>query len=148
MSMLVNIVMADECDIEAIGESARPIDDWKGLAVMGLDAAKFAMLHSILTGETFEEASGHYEPIWAASDEGPWVIRLPAEPMEKLAGLEDEVLEQLGEELAATEDFEADGWPVEETQAVLAELAALAEAASAKGQSLFVWMTPASSATA
>jgi hypothetical protein len=140
MSTLAHIVIADEADVEAIGESAKPVDDWQGFAVRGLDSAKFAMLHALLTEETFEEASAHYEPLYAASDEGPWVIRLADAPMELLARMDEEVLERVAEELAATEEFEMDNWPAEEVQAVLSDLASLADDALAEGHALFVWL--------
>lgn len=140
MSVLVNIVIADEGDAEAIGASPKPVADWRGIEARGLDPAKFAMLHSILTGETFEEAEAEYGAAYAASDEGPWVIRIPGEAVEKLAAMEEDVLGQVGAELAATEVFEIDGWPPDEVQAILAELAALAESAVAQGKALFVWL--------
>lgn len=141
MGLLTHIVIGDVDDAEAIGESDGPVEDWRGIEVRGIDPAKIAMLHSILTGETFEEALAEYDPVYAASEEGPWVIRIPDEPVEKLAALEEDALEQIGEELAATEEFERDGWPVNEAQALVEELAQLADACVSQGKALFVWMT-------
>lgn len=143
MSVLANIVMADAEEADAIGESSRPAEDWRGVEVKGLDAAKIAMLQSILTGQTFDEALGEYDPIYAAGEDGPWVIRIPDELVERLAALEDEVLEPIGEELAATAEFEMDGWPADEVQMVLAELAALAGIAANQGKALFIWLRAA-----
>ena len=70
------------------------------------------------------------------------MLRLPDEVAEKLAQLEEEALEQVGEELAATEEFEYNDWPVEEVQALVAGLADLARLAEAQGQVLLVWMHP------
>jgi hypothetical protein len=48
----------------------------------------------------------------------------------------------VGEELAAAEEFEIQGWPVEEVQTLVAELAALARLAESQGQAMFIWMHP------
>jgi DNA-directed RNA polymerase subunit F len=77
-----------------------------------------------------------------AGDDGPIVLRIPDEVMEKLAGLEEEAIERVGEELAATEEFEINGWPAEEVQSLVEELSELARLADSQGQALFVWMHP------
>ena len=138
--MPMNIVIADENDAEDIGQSSWPIEDWQGIEVRGIDLAKIATLHCLLTGQNFDEASIEYAPVFAASEEGPWVIPFPREPMERLAALEEDALEQVGEELAATEEFERDDWPVEKTQDLLAELSELARVALEQEKSLFVWV--------
>jgi hypothetical protein len=142
--MWVNIVVAGAEDAEAIIESPKPVEEWKGIEAQGLDQAKFALLHALLTGELFDEALDECGPLYAASDEGPWLMKLPDESVERLARLEDEALAQVGEELAATEEFEEDGWPIDEAQALVAELADLAGVAAAQGKAIFVWMAAVS----
>ena len=139
MDVSTNIVIGDINDIEEIGESSWPIENWRGFEIRGIDSAKIATLHAILTGQTFDEAFCEYHLTYEASDAGPWVAKIPEEPLERLAVLEDEMLEQIGEELAATEEFEREGWPVEEVQIFLAELAALAGIAIVQGKAMFVW---------
>lgn len=141
MQVLTNIVIGDLSDAEAIGESLCPIDEWRGFEIKGIDLAKIAMLQAVLTGQTFDEAYDEYRPIVAISDEGPWVFRFPNAPLEKLAGLEEEALEQVGEELAATEEFEESGYPVEEVQAVLEELSDLAKVCISQNKAMFIWMS-------
>lgn len=142
MGILVNIVSADEGDVEAIGESQHPVDEWSGIEARGIDRAKFIMLHCLLTGDGIEDVVYAYEPVYAAGDDGPIVLRVPDELMEKLASLEEDVIEILGEELAATEDFETSDLPVEEVQSLVAEIATLARVAESQGQALFIWMHP------
>jgi len=138
----INIVIADAEDIESIGESFRPVEDWTGLEVQGIDPPKLATLHSMLTGESFDEAIADFYCVYAASDEGPWVIQAPDVLIGKLAELEEQALEEIGEELAATEEFEMAGWPVEEVQNLLGELVQLANAALEQGFTMLVWMSP------
>ncbi|MDP1983503.1 MAG: hypothetical protein Q8K23_13220 [Sulfuritalea sp.] len=141
MGILTNIVAAEEDEAGAVGESLRPVDQWSGIERRGIDTAKIATLHCLLTGDEFEEAVGHYEPVYAA-DEGAIVLRLADEVLERLATLDEEALELVAEELAATEEYEMEQWDAEEVQALVMELADLARLAESQGQVLFVWMHP------
>ncbi|MBZ0132603.1 MAG: hypothetical protein M9884_14310 [Rhodocyclaceae bacterium] len=141
MGMLVNVVVADPEDAGAIIESPKPIEEeWKGFESRGLDQAKFAMLHALLTGELFDEAMSDCGPVYAASEEGPWLMKLPDETVQRLARLDEDALDRVGEELAATEEFEADGWPSDAVMGFVNDLADLAGVARAQGRAMFVWM--------
>lgn len=141
MGILVNIVSADEEDVEAIGESQHPVDEWSGIEARDINKAKFIILHCLLTGDGIEDAVYAYEPVYTV-DDGPIVLRIPDELTEKLASLDEDTLEIVGEELAATEDFEMSDIPVEEVQSLVAEIAALARIAESQSQTLFIWMHP------
>jgi len=141
LGILTNIVAAEEDEIAAIGESLRPVDEWSGIERRGIDTAKIATLHCLLTGDEFEEALGSYEPVYVV-DEGAVVLRIADEVMERLAALDEEALELVADELAATEEYEIEGWDSAEVQALVFELADLARLAESQGQSLFVWMHP------
>jgi hypothetical protein len=142
MGILVNIVSADEEDVEAIGESQHPVVEWSGIEARDFDTAKIVTLHCLLTGDGLEDAFYAYEPVYVAGDDGPIVLRIPDELMEKLAGLEEDALEAVGEELAATEEFEMNDWPAEEVLSLVEQLSELARLADSQGQALFVWMHP------
>ena len=141
MGILTNIVAAEEDEIAAIGESLRPVDEWSGLERRGIDTAKIATLHCLLTGDEFEEAIGAYEPVYVG-DEGAVVLRIADEVMERLASLDEDALELVAEELAATEEYELEQWEAEDVQALVMELADLARLADSQGQTMFVWMHP------
>lgn len=140
MSLLVNIVIADEDDFEAIGESQHPVEEWSGTQARDIDTTKIATLHCLLTGDSFEEALNRYEPVYVSAEEGAIVIRIPDELVEKLAYLDEDALDSVGEELAATEEFELTGWPTQEVMTLVEELAALAQQADSNGEAMFVWM--------
>lgn len=142
MGILTNIVAAEDDEIEAIGESLHPVDEWSGMERRSIDTAKIATLHSLLTGDLFDDAVAHYEPLYVSMAEGALVLRLTDEVTERLAALEDEALEQVAVELAATEEFEAEGWEEDAIVDMMAELGDLARLAEAQGQALFVWMHP------
>ena len=141
MGILTNIIAAEDDEVPAIGESLHPVDDWSGIEKRDIDTAKIATLHSLLTGDLFDEATYHYEPVYASS-EGVLVLRLADEVTERLAELEEEALEQIANELAATEVFEEEDWELEAIFDMLAELSDLARLADSQGQALFVWMHP------
>ncbi len=142
MGLLVNIVVADEEEIEAVGLSQHPVDEWSGVEAREIDTAKLAMLHCLLTGDNFEDALSAYEPVFVGDEEGAVVLRLPNEVADKLASFEEEALEQVGEELAATEEFEMNNWPLEEVQSLVVQLGDLAQLAESQGQIMLVWMHP------
>ncbi len=83
MGILTNIVAAEEDELAAIGESLRPVDEWSGIERRGIDTAKIATLHCLLTGDEFEEAVSAYEPVYV-SDEGAVVLRLADDAMQRL----------------------------------------------------------------
>ncbi|MDP2822577.1 MAG: hypothetical protein Q8O52_07850 [Sulfuritalea sp.] len=141
MRILTNIVAAEEDEFAAIGESLRPVDEWSGIERRGIDTAKIATLHCLLTGDEFEEAVSACEPVYFA-EEGAVVLRIADEVMERLATLDEEALELVAGELAATEEYEMEQWEAEDVQALVMDLADLARLAESQGQVLFVWMHP------
>lgn len=141
MNLLTHIVAAEEDEVVAIGESLRPTDEWSGIERRGIDAAKIVMLHTLLTNDDFDIACALYEPLYIGS-EGAIVLRLADSVTEKLAELDEEALEHVAEELAATAEFEMEGWPEDDIQSMIMDLADLAQLASAQEQALFVWMHP------
>jgi hypothetical protein len=141
LGILTQIVAAEEDEYVAIGESLRPLEEWSGIERRGIDTAKVATLHCLLTGEEFDLAISAYEPVHVGG-EGAVVLRLADEVTERLATLDEEALELVAGELAATEDFEMEQWDPEEVLALVLDLADLARLADAQGQVLFVWMHP------
>lgn len=142
MGILTNIIAAEEDEVEAIGDSLQPADEWSGISLRDVSIAKIATLHSLLTGDLFEDAAALCEPIYISPAEGALVLRLAEELKERLAELDEEMLEPVAAELAATEEFEMAGWDEEAVGAMLADLADLARLAESQGQTLFVWLHP------
>ncbi len=140
MDIMTNIIAAEEDEFTAIGESTCPLDEWSGIEALGLDTLKVATLHCLLTGDSMQRALDLYEPVYVSENE-TIVLRIAGELMEKLAALDEETLEDLAGELAASEEFEADEWDPEDVLAQLTELAELAQLAESQGQNLFVWIT-------
>jgi hypothetical protein len=141
VGILTNIVAAEEDEFAAIGESLRPVDEWSGIERRGIDTAKIATLHCLLTGDELGVALSLYEPIYVSMEDA-LVLRIADEVVEKLATLNEDALERVADELAATEEFELEAWDAEEVQDFVMALAELAQIAESQGQTLFVWMHP------
>ena len=141
MGILTNIVAAEEDEFAAIGESLHPVDEWSGIERRGIDTAKIATLHCLLTGDEFGQALSLYEPVYVSMEDA-LVLRLADEVMEKLATYDEDALMRVADELSATEEFELEAWDAEEVQEMVLALAELAQIAESQGQTLFVWMHP------
>ncbi len=141
MALITYFVAADENEFVAVAESMCPLDEWSGIEGKGLDTTKITMLHCLVTGDEYDLSLTLHEPACVA-EEGTVVVRIADRVLEKMAAYDVEVLSQLAEELAATEVFEIEAWPVEDVHALLVELAGLARLAESQGQALFAWMCP------
>ena len=139
MEVVTHVLAAEDDELAAIGESACPLDQWSGIETPGLDTVKIAILHCLLTGDSLQAALDVYEPVYVSASE-TIVLRISDNSLDKLASLGDEALQNVADELAATEAFESEDWHVEDVRALLTELAELAQLAESQGQALFVWM--------
>lgn len=142
MGILTNIVAAEEDEVEAIGEALHPLDEWSGIEMRDVGISKIATLHCLLTGDAFDDAAALYEPVYFSAGEGALVLRLADSAAERLAELDEDALDAVARELAATEEFEATGWEGEAVAEMLFSLADLARLAESQGQVLFVWLHP------
>jgi hypothetical protein len=142
MAILTQIIAAEDDEVDAVGESANPVDEWSGLQMRDIDTAKLAILDCLLTGELFDDVVIHYEPVYVSASEEVLVLRLTDPLAERLAALDEEVLDDVAMELVATEEFEIAGWDSAAVAAMLADLADLARLAESQGQVLLAWLHP------
>ena len=139
MEVVTHVVAAEEEKLAFVGESNAPLNEWSGIEVPGLDTAKFAMLHCLLTEDTLQVALDRCQPVYVSENE-TIVLRIADEVLEKLAAFDADALESVAIELAATDEFEKAEWSVEDVLGQLIELAELAQIAESQGQALFVRM--------
>jgi hypothetical protein len=141
MEFVTCIVSADDDEASAIAASGSPLEDWSGIEAPGVDTIKLAALHSLLTGDSLQRALDLYEPI--AADEGDnetIVLRIDGELFDALAQLDEEAIENLVDELAATEAYENEAYESDDIASYLIALADLAQLAESQAQGLFVWI--------
>ena len=141
MEFLTCVVAAEEDEYPDIARSSTPLNEWSGIESPGLDTAKIATLHSLLTGDSLQFALDLYEPVFVADgDDETLVLRIDSEMAEELALLDEEALENVVNELVATEIYESEGVDPEEILFFLASLVELAQLAESQDQVLFVWI--------
>ncbi|MFT3963191.1 hypothetical protein [Propionivibrio sp.] len=139
MEFVTCVVAADEDELAEVAQSAAPLDGWSGIETPGLDTVKLATLHALLTGDPLQVALDLYEPaLVAGGDEETLVLRVAGEMLEELALLDEESLETVAGELAATEIYEEEDADPDELLSLLTPLAELAQLAESQGQVLFV----------
>ena len=139
MEVVTHIIAAEDEELAAIGESTDPLNEWSGIETPGLDSVKIATLHCLLTGETLQASLDVCQPVYVGAGQA-LVLRVPDDSFAKLATLDNEALENVAGELAATDEFEKQNWSAESVLALLSELAELAQLAESQGQALFVWI--------
>lgn len=142
MALLTQLLAAEEDEVEAIGESLQPLDEWSGIQLRDLTIPRIATLHSVLTGDLYDDACALYEPAHVSELEGAIVLRMADAVTERLVELDEDAIDAIATELVATEDFEYAGWDEEEVVAMLSDLADLARLADSQGQVLFAWLHP------
>jgi len=140
MEVVTCLLAAEDDELEAIGESTNPLNEWSGIETPGLDTVKIATLHCLLTGDSLQSSLDIYEPVYVGASE-TIVLRISDDSLEKLAILDDQALVSVASELTATEEFENDDWHADDVHALLTEIAGLAQLAESQGQALFVWMS-------
>lgn len=141
MEFLTCVVAAEEDEYPDLAMSGAPLKQWSGFEAPGLDTTRIAALHSLLTGDSLQAALDLYEPVFVTEGEDEkLLLRIAPELFDALAGLDDEVLEELAGELAANELYEAEGVDPEEVLAYLTTLVELAQLAESQDQALFVWI--------
>ena len=136
MRFITHIIAADAEDLAAIAVAPEPLANWSGVEAPGFDTVKFALLHSLLTGDPLHTALERYQPICTVADE-TIILHLSDLLVERLASFDEDALHELAGELAATQDFENEQWTVETVLARLGEFAELAQLAESQGQALF-----------
>lgn len=136
MRFETHIIAADADELAEVGEAANPLEQWSAIEAPGVDTFKLATLHGLLTGDTLQTALERYEPAYLG-DNDAIVLRIADEVVDKLAAFGDDALRDVAIELAASEDFEKEHWPVDAVAGLLGELAELAQLAESQGQALF-----------
>ena len=133
------VIAAEEGSHVQIGESACPLEQWSGIEANGLDMVGVAVLQSMLTGDTLQEAMDYCEPVYV-SDDGRLVIRLSDLLLERLIDSDEAFCASVANELVATDAFEEGPWDVADVHGQLMALADLARLAYQQQKVLYVWM--------
>ena len=140
MGVLSDLVVAGEADAEKVARAEVPSQTFGGIDIKGIDSVKFGTLHSLLTGQTFEELLPLYGPVFSESEEGPWVFRIPPELVTRLSSLNPTERQSIAEQWARTEEFVLDDWEAPLVGETLEAICREAAKAASSHRALFLWM--------
>jgi len=140
MGVLTDIVVADRLDAQRVCNAANPSQEFSGLDAKGIDPVKLGTLYGILTGTEFDPSFVSGEPLASGGDEGPWIIEVPSELVQRLAKLDAKELADAAAKWAKTAEFSLDNWSQEDVHNILTELAKLCTKATAVQKSVLMWM--------
>ena len=139
MGLLTDFVIAKKAEAASLAESTNPTEDFEGVEAKGLDPVKLESLWALLARGG--KRTGKFKMVKTASDEGPWVLDVPAEFTRFLASLAEKDATGVVKAWAATEEMEADGWKTEDARRALDLLVAVARKATKKKSGLLMWMS-------
>jgi hypothetical protein len=143
MSVLTDFVIAGREDAQRVCDSTCPSKEFSGLDAKGIDTIKLGTLYAHLTETEFDpQFIIGDDPLATGSDEGPWVMEVPPDLVQRLAALDARELAAVAAKWAKTEEFspQYDNWPPEAVHEILVEFAKLCTKAVAARQSVLMWM--------
>ena len=139
MDFVMMLVVAPAAQAQEVADAECPMDEWQGIEAAEVTPAMLAQISSALTGEALAEALDRCEPV-AWGDSGACVLGLDAALGARLLDCADEALEELAEELAASEAFETAGWQAGEVYSLLVAMQDLATLASSDELLFCAWV--------
>lgn len=139
MGSLADLVLATPDDIPDIVSSDYPLGSFKGTNVDGLDPLMLLALHSMLTQTPIDELVSQYEPIAQASEEGPWLIRIPSDLLEILANIAPHDMEAMAGQWVQTHQLRGSGWTQDDMLVFIEPLILYAQSIPGSAKELFLW---------
>ncbi|MFO0966957.1 MAG: hypothetical protein U0793_15395 [Gemmataceae bacterium] len=140
---LTDFVIADTKDARRVCDAACPSEEFNGMDAKGIDPVKLGTLYAILTNTEFDPSATTGRPLCDGGDEGPWVIEVPSDLVQRLAKLDAKGIAAAAAKWAKTEEFspQYDNWPPEAVHETLIDIAKLCVQATAAKKSVLMWMS-------
>jgi hypothetical protein len=138
MGVLADLLVAEMADAQSIVTSDYPLETYKGSNADGLDPLMLAELHALLTGQPPRELLAAYRPAAQASEQGPWLIHVPAEMVRRLADVAPQDHPALAVQWAASERMRERAADEQWAEQMLERAAFLAQSAAFEGKELFL----------
>jgi hypothetical protein len=147
MGVLSDFIIADADEAAAINAAGGAhLKRWDCLESKGIDAIKLWTLQQILAGQPLDDVNAAAtfmanDMIAEASDDGPWVFKVPADLQGSIAALTPSALGRVAATWAATEEFTIVGRTAPVVEEYLHDLVSLAQRARAAKKSILLWMS-------
>jgi hypothetical protein len=139
MGSLADLLLATHDDIPDIIASDYPLGSYKGTNIDGLDPLMLLALHSMLALRPLEELVNSYEPVAQASEEGPWLIRIPPDLLALLADIAPHDIEVMAAKWSDTDQLRDSGWTQDDMYFFIEPLILYAQSIAGSGKELFLW---------
>lgn len=139
MGSLADLILATPADVPDIVASDYPLGTFKGTNVDGLDPLMLLALHTLLTETPIEVLVDLYQPIAEASDEGPWLVKIPSDLLGILSNIAPHDIEMTAVKWAQTEPLRESGWSMEDMEIFLEPLILHAQSIAGSGKEIFLW---------
>jgi len=140
MGSAADLIMADPVDAASIVASDYPLGTFKGVNVDGLDPLKLAALHALFVSAPFAEVLRDYQPVAAASPNGPWLVRLPSQLITFLGTIAPPDQSSVAARWASVDSVSEAGWSSDDADQFLGRLIPFAQTAAFEGKDLFLWI--------
>jgi hypothetical protein len=88
MGVLTDFVVADRNDSQRVCDAACPSEEFSGLDAKGIDIVKLGTLYAVMTDTEFGPSFISVDPLATGGDEGPWVVEVPPDLVQRLAKLD------------------------------------------------------------
>ncbi len=144
MGVLTDFVVAAPSDAQRVGDSHCPSREFNGIEAKGIGSVELSTLHAILTRTPVDSGfMGGDCLLYSPSDEGPWVLLVPTDLVQRLAELSAHYVVATAEEWAKTEEFSPkySRWTLDVIKGWLQELARLCRQAVAEKKAVLMWMS-------
>jgi hypothetical protein len=142
---LIDIVVADDIEAEAVGQAVAPASTYFGIEVRHVDQVKLSKLSLILDGvpvatPAVVDVVRSFTLLHEGSEDGPWVYRFPDRLFTALATLAGSSRVPVSAAWAGIEEFKQDRWDEPTVSRFLDSLCGLAEKARTDGKGLLLRM--------
>lgn len=144
MGVLTDFFIGDD-EIARTLDEAIPPGHADRVDLKGILQVELSYLQCILMGCNWNvEMVDEYEPLFEASDEGPWVCRVPVALVDRLAEIQETELDNVARSWWAIDEFQpgiwGKGWELSEVKGHLTELVKLAKRCETERKSLYMWI--------
>lgn len=106
MGVLNEIVIAEQSEAEEIAKIFSPVSEYEGIELKGCNEVVLSYLYAILFEREWKaEMADLFTLIYGEDPDGPWISDIPGEMTAKLAKLEVDEIEAIGEKWALMEEL-------------------------------------------
>ena len=132
--MLIDLIAAHPTEAEAIVKTVGLETAWQILPAKGIDQVKLSSLALLLDGKALGttavvEYGRSFRLLANGGDMGPWVVSVPTDLVNGMAGLQDERISEVAQAWTSTPELKLDRWSAAKGSEFLDELKRFATAA-------------------